>query len=677
MRDGRGPRDSRGRPKPTSRPPAPRSPRGPGGGRARDAGPGPRQWDRSPGGIPPGGIPPGGIPPGHRTAARSGRFGGSARAGMAGAARRAGLSRSNPYRRLRLGMLCVGFALSLVAVRLVQMQGLDWASYRADAQRLWIQRIRIPAQRGEITTADGTVLAMTIQTDTVTADPPQIEGTTRAATVALRQQVASALAGPLHMSAATIDHMLNHPTDPQYVLLASGVPATTGTRIADLMNHLNVGGIYLQPAYTRAYPNGDLASNLVGFTDVNGAGDMVGEAGIEESFNRLLAGRDGVQHVETGATGQPIPLAMDRVRPVIPGGNVRLTILSALQWKAQQACAADIRTFKASNCSVVVIQPATGRILALAQAPNFDPSHVTSLASTVDVPVADEFPPGSTAKVITVAAALEHGGQTPLSPYTVPYQLTMDGFTFHDADYHPVERLTLAGILAHSSNVGMVQVAHTISPQLQHDYLMNFGLGQPTGLPLPDATSGTVWPAGKWRTERDVQAFGQGLSVNAVQMASVYATIANGGVRVSPSIVAGTTGPGGHFHPAPAPHRQRVIQPATARSIIRMLQQVPYLDATLAAQPWGEIPGYSVASKTGTAQEGACQCVYGSSYIGMAPASDPQVVVAVNIQNPTRGGYYGNAVAGPVFYQVMRFALQTLKIPPDGGKRPIVPLTVP
>jgi len=164
-----------------------------------------------------------------------------------------------------------------------------------------------------------------------------------------------------------------------------------------------------------------------------------------------------------------------------------------------------------------------------------------------------------------------------------------------------------------------------------------------------------------------------------VQMAGVYATIANHGIRVSPSIVAGTTRAGGHFTPAPRPHRQRVLKASTSAELIRILQQVPYLDATIAAQPWGEIAGYSVASKTGTAQvwdpRKHCLCQYGSSYIGMAPASNPQLVVAVNIQNPKTADYFGNYVAGPAFYKVMTFALASLKIPPDGAKRPDVPLT--
>jgi cell division protein FtsI (penicillin-binding protein 3) len=561
--------------------------------------------------------------------------------------------------------------------RLIQLQGLEGATYQAAAEQFRQHRISVPAERGRITTSDGTILAMTVLKDTVTADPTQIIGTTPARTALERQRVADALAAPLGMPSATVLHLLRHPSSRHYVLLAQDVPTSSGARITALMNKLNVVGIYLTPTYTRAYPAGDLAGNLVGFTTATAAGDLAGRAGVEYSFNRLLAGRDGHEVVETGTDGQPIPLAADRVRPMVAGQDVRLTILSGLQWEAQRACARQVRLTRADSCTVVVMQPSTGRILALAQYPGCSSTDLACLTTTQDLPVSAVFPPGSTAKVITAAAALEHG-QTPMSPYTVPEQIMMDGFPFQDADPHPTERLTLAGILAHSSNVGMVQVAHHVSPQVQYQYFRSFGIGVPSGLPLPATSPGLLVPLPRyWSTLRDTLAFGQGVSATAVQMASVYATIANGGVRVQPTIVSGTTTAGGQFVPAPPPRRQRVLKAGTAAELVSILQQVPMLDATLANQPWGEIPGYSVAAKTGTAQIGKCQCRYGSSYIGFAPAGNPQVVVAVNVQNPRSADYFGNAVAGPVFYHVMKFALETLKIPPDRAKRPNVRLTAP
>lgn len=571
-----------------------------------------------------------------------------------------------------MALLCVGFVLSVVAGRLVQLQAFEGAKYQQLAQTLRLQPISVPAVRGSITTADGAVLAMTVQTDTVIADPAQITAMSQ------RQQIASLLASQLRQPAATFLYLLSHHVSPDYVVLAKNVSTTVASRISAMLTARQLPGITMQPSYARTYPGGGLASNLVGFTNTSSQGTLMGEAGLEQSLNSLLAGRAGEDAVETSTSGQAIPGATDHIHPMVPGRSVQLTIRSSLQWEAQRACAQQVRQAKADNCTVVVMQPGTGRILALAQAPGYDPAHVTSLASTQDLPVSAVFPPGSTAKIITAAAALERGGQTPMSPYSVPPQIVVDGFTFHDADPHPAERLTLAGVLAHSSNVGMVQVAQRISPQVQYQYFRSFGLGAPTGLPLPAESGGILAPPSKWwGDQRYTLAFGQGVSATAVQMASVYATIANGGVRVQPTIVAGTTGADGKLVPAPRPARHRVLQRSTAQELVRILQQVPWLDATLAAEPWGEIAGYSVASKTGTAQEGSCLCHYGSSYIGMAPASHPQVVVAVNVQNPRRGGYFGNMVAGPVFYHVMKFALQTLKIPPDGAKRPGVRLTAP
>ena len=283
------------------------------------------------------------------------------------------------------------------------------------------------------------------------------------------------------MTQPAILALLQHPTSKDYVVLKRNVSSTDAARIAAL----NEPGIAMTQAYTRAYPNGDLAANVVGFTNLDNAGDLLGEAGVEQSYNSVLAGRDGQSVVETGTLGQPIPVGQDKTRPAVPGGSVRLTIQADIQYEAEQACAAQVRKVQADSCTVVVMQPSTGQILALAQAPSFNPARPASLADTTDMPVTDVFDPGSTAKVITAAAALEQGGQTLMSPYTVPDQIIVDGFPFHDAEYHPTEQLTLAGIVAHSSNVGMVQVVQHVSPQVQYQYFKAFGIGEPSGLNLP------------------------------------------------------------------------------------------------------------------------------------------------------------------------------------------------
>jgi cell division protein FtsI (penicillin-binding protein 3) len=586
------------------------------------------------------------------------------------------LRRGSPRRRLRISLLCIALALALFAARLVQIEGFDSARYLIASRQQELHTIQIPVVRGNITSSDGTELAMTVQTDQVLADPKLIP-------VASRPGVAAKLAGPLKLSAAAILGMLNHPSSPQYQELSSGIPVAAASKISSL----GLPGIDEKATYNTVYPNGRLAANIVGFTNPSPSGDggLTGEAGLEQEYNSVLAGRDGSEEVEEGVDHEPIPLTEVRTSPGVPAKSLRLTIQADIQWKAEQVCAQRVALTHARNCSIVVMQPKTGAILAMAQWPTYNPSQVTNVNETTNISVANVFAPGSTLKPVTVAAALEDGGQTPLSAYTIPYSITMDGlYNFHDAEYHPTVRYTIAGILAHSSNVGMVQVAQHITPEQQYRFLRAFGLGSLSGLGLPGESQGLIPKPGSpgyYGDNRYEYAFGQGVGVTAVQMASIYSTIANGGVRVQPTIVAGTTTSTGHYVPAPKPSSRRVISKKTAAELMVMLQQVPGVDAQ-AGEPWGLIKGYTIAAKTGTAQvsepgKSKCAlCQYGSSYIGIAPADDPQLVVAVNVQDP-QGKYYGDEVAGPAFFDVAKFALQTMKIAPDDARTPHIRLTAP
>jgi cell division protein FtsI (penicillin-binding protein 3) len=569
--------------------------------------------------------------------------------------------RGDPSRRLGVVLLAIIFVLTLFGGRLVQLQGLESGRYRELASKEQDRTVSLPAQRGSITGANGEVLAMTVTTYTVTADPPDIPSAQQA-------KVASELAGPLGKPAATVLHLLQYPSSRDYVKLAAGISAQASSEITTL----DVPGVVQTPSYARVYPDGDVAANIVGFTSTPDApySNLAGAAGVELSENTLLAGHAGSEQVQVGTDGQQIPLAGSTEKPVVNGSNLRLTIIPSLQYAAQQACANRVKQTKAANCSVVIMNPHTGAVLAMAQWPTYNPSHIQSVADTTDIPVQNQFEPGSTAKVITAAAAFEHGGQTPMSAYNIPYQINEGGQLIHDAEWSPGERYTIAGIIAHSSNVGMSQVAKHITPQTQYAYLKAFGLGQPTGIQLPQENPGVLPPVSKWYADtRYTLSFGQGVAATAIQMADVYATIANNGVRVQPTLIAGTTNSAGKYTPAKASPSSRVIQPRTANELLQILQQVPAIDQE-GNQPWGIIPGYAIAAKTGTSQEsnGTCAlCVYGSSYIGMAPGNKPQVVIAVNVQNPKKGGYYGDVIAGPVFYQVAKTAIATLGILPDGA----------
>jgi cell division protein FtsI (penicillin-binding protein 3) len=575
--------------------------------------------------------------------------------------------RGEPSRRVGITLLAITIVLTLFAGRLVQLQGMESDYYKQAANAEKLTKISLPAMRGTIYGSDGLPLAVTVETYTVTADPPLIPNAGKPA-------VAQELAGPLGLTAAKVLSLLRHPTAPpewpkDYRKLATGVKAANEAKIAAF----NIPGLVMTPSFARSYPNGNATANVVGLTSVSpSTGAISGYAGLEEEYNSLLTGTNGSEEVETGLDGQTIPLAGTQDdTPAKDGESIKLTINPTLQYEAQQTCQQQVAKTKAQNCSVVVMQPKTGAILAMAQWPN--------QADGANIAVQNVFAPGSTAKVITAAAAFEHSSVTPMTPYNIPYVLYRGGQAIHDAEWSPGERYTVAGIIANSSNVGMSQVVASVPPSLQYEYLKNFGLDEPTGLNLPGESQGLLAPPSKWAAdERYTLAYGQGIAVNAVQMASVYATIANDGVRVQPTLIEGTYNAAGQYVPAKPSPPVRVIQPKTAKDLVSILQQVPAVDDE-ANQRWGDIAGYAIAAKTGTSSEPAsgsekpCPasnplCVHGSSYIGMAPGNGPQVVVAVNVQNPdTTTDYFGDEVAGPVFYSVMNFALQTLQIQPQPG----------
>jgi cell division protein FtsI (penicillin-binding protein 3) len=564
--------------------------------------------------------------------------------------------------------------LTLFAGRLVQIQGVDSAYYKTHANDEKLHKTALPALRGRIVSSDNQILAMTTETYQITADPPLIKKVSLAT-------VAQQLSGPLGLPAATILNLLQHPTSTDYVKLASGVSVANDQKIEALKVYDE--GINDQASYAMAYPDGEATANVVGFTSVNQqTGVIAGQAGVEEEYNKLLTGTTGSEEYEEGVTGQQIPGSLEETAAK-NGASIKLTINSVLQYDAMKACEQEVDKAQAKSCTAVIIQPKTGDILAMAQWPTWDQNTLTDAADATDMPDQDVFTPGSTAKVITASAAFEHGGKTPMSAYDIPYQIYRGGQWIRDAEYTANERYTIAGIIANSSNVGMSEVDASVPPQTQYDYLRNFGLDKPTGLGLPGETQGLLQPPSKWAAdERYTLAYGQGIAVNAIQMASVYATIANGGVRVTPRLVAGTYNAAGQYTPAAPSKATRVIKTKTAKELISILQQVPAVDET-ANQPWGIIPNYAVAAKTGTANESPNQpgekcpasnpiCIYGASYIGMAPGNGPQVVVAVNVQDPNKSNqdYFGDMVAGPVFYNVMENAIAELGIQPQPGLVP-------
>jgi cell division protein FtsI (penicillin-binding protein 3) len=565
----------------------------------------------------------------------------------------------DPVRRLNVGLLLIAFVLSLFAGRLVQLQGLaaDGYAHRAVQQRL--VKIDLPAIRGQITDAQGEPLAMTVDARAIYADPSRIKPEQR-------NQIAGSMSSILGLNPAAVLKLISTPNT-QFKYIAHGVRPDKARTISAL----DFPGIGTLPEYRRIYPNNSVAANVVGYVgrDGNGLG------GLEFTMNRMLAGRNGWQRVEISRDGQHIPMGEDQTLKPVPGRGLRLTLLRDLQYKAQVAIQKQVKATHAKSGSVIVIDPRSGQILAMASAPGFDPNNLTKAdpRNLGNRPVQEAFEPGSTNKVITAAATMEKGGVTPNTAFTVPDHITRYGRTFHDSHPHSTERLTFGGVLATSSNIGTIMASERISQQTLYQFLRGFGFGALTGVGLPGETPGLLRPPNQWSgTDRYPIAFGQTVSVNALQMASVYATIANGGVRVTPTLVAGTTDGHGGFLPSPAPAHRRVISAETANQIIHMLEGVTTHEGTA---PEAQIPGYRVAGKTGTAERvnPRCGCYrgggYTASFAGIAPADNPQLVVQVVLQDP-KGAHYGGEVAAPVFKDVMSFALQTQKIPPTGSKSP-------
>ncbi len=566
-------------------------------------------------------------------------------------------------RRLHLALLAAAVVFSLLAGRLVELQAVQAPEFAARAEAGRLRTVDLPAGRGAITDVHGRVLASSVEARDITADPTLVVDPAGTAG-ALARLLGLDLAGRRALEGRLTGER-------RFAYVARQVTPQAWAQV----ERLRLPGILSQPTSRRVYPAGGLAAGVVGFVGLDGEG----LGGMELGLQRELAGRDGSLTYESGPGGRQISTAASAELDPVHGVDVRLTIDRDIQWQAQQLIAQRVKDANADSGSVVVLDPRTGAVLALATAPTFDPADpgASPVADRGNRALSDIYEPGSTSKIMTAAAVLEEGALRPDSPVTVPPTLRFGDKVFHDHNKHPTLHLTFTGVLAKSSNIGTILAAQKIGDQKLYAYLQKFGLGQKTGLGFPGESKGLLPTPDTWsRAQFGTIAFGQGLSLNAVQAASVFATIANDGVRVQPSLVAATVAPDGVVAPAAPPQQTRVVSAATARTLRAMLETVVSDEGTA---PMARVPGYRVAGKTGTANrvDPACSCYrgYTASFIGFAPADAPRLVVAVTLQNP-RNGHYGGRLAGPVFRDVMGFALQTLKVPPTTTAPPRLRLTM-
>ena len=560
----------------------------------------------------------------------------------------------DPSTRHRLLISLVLVAVLALSGRLIWVQGLDASARAQEAVDQRTVTRPIPALRGDITDRNGTVLASSVQRYDVWVNQTQVDEYLQNSKTAEETGVKAAakeLAPVLGWSVSKTEKALTG--DAGFSYLQKNVePAVRDAAIS-----LKIPGIGADPVSDRIYPAGSVAGNVLGFVGADGSA----LAGTELSFDDELAGTDGKTTYERGAQGQIIPTGKQETTPAVDGDDVVLTLDRDLQWKAQQVVAGAVEQWGATGGSAVAYNARTGEVLALAEYPTYDPN-TPGKADAEDLgnrSISSVFEPGSTGKLFTMAAAIEEGTVTPESQYEVPYEKYFEGERIKDSHHHPDQRLTLAGVLKNSSNVGTVQISETLTPEVRHDYLLAFGLGQKTGVELPGESAGIVHPASDWtgRT-RYTTSFGQGYSVNALQMVSAVGTFANDGVRVQPSLISGVKEADGSVRPLGEPESTRVVSSETADTMQQLMDNAVDDETSSAA-----VPGYAIAGKTGTAQ--VPDGTYTASFIGFAPADDPEIVVGVFLFG-LNTFISGSRAAAPAFSELTTFTLQNQGIAPTG-----------
>ncbi|MFC7373865.1 peptidoglycan D,D-transpeptidase FtsI family protein [Brachybacterium sp. GCM10030268] len=558
-----------------------------------------------------------------------------------------------PAVRHRLLICMIMVAVMALSGRLIWVQGLDASARAQEAIEQRTVERTIPALRGDILDRDGTTMASSVERYDLWVNQRQVDDYKQNAEEGEASGVEAAaqeLAPVLDMSVADTEKALTGDSGFKYL------QKNVDPKVRDAVISLRINGIGADRVADRIYPAGSVGGNILGFVGSDGTA----LAGTELSFDEALSGTDGKTTYERGAGGQIIPTGKQETTPAVDGSDVVLTIDRDLQWKAQQIVAGAVDQWGATGGSAVVLNAKTGQVLALAEHPTFDPNDpgAAEEKNRGNRSISSVFEPGSTGKLFTMSAALEEGKVTPESQYEIPYEKYFDGHRIKDSHYHEHQRLTLAGVLKHSSNVGTVQVAETLSPDTRYDYLRAFGLGEPTGVELPGESAGILRPADEWNGRtRYTTSFGQGYSVNALQMVSAVGTFANDGVRVQPSLIDGTRQEDGSIEPAHQAESTRVVSSETAATMRALM------DNNVEEGSAASVTGYATAGKSGTAQTG--KDTYTASFIGFAPADDPDLVVGVFLFG-LDSFISGTKSASPAFSELTTFALQNQGIPPTG-----------
>lgn len=548
----------------------------------------------------------------------------------------------------RIVVLAAAFVVLLAAtfMRAVWIQVIQGAEYAEMAARQQRETIVVPAARGAILDHDGKPLALGKQSITVYANPRQVDRP---------RELALAAGHVLGADPETVYPLL---TDRSrgFVYIARKVDAEK----AEKLEKRRFAGVGFYPEELRFYPQGPVASQVLGYAGL----DNEGLEGLERSFESVLAGKPGSQTIVKDPFGRALDVVETRAET--PGRSIRLTLDDQVQANAEDVLQETVERWGARSASAIVMNPHTGDVLAMATAPRFNANRFATTRGDRrrNRAVTDTYEPGSTFKLVTVAAALEEGIVTPRSSFLLPPTIRVADRTIRESHSRGTERLTVREVIAQSSNVGTITIAQRLGEGQLASWIDRFGFGKPTGLDFPGESPGFALPLDQWSGSTiGTVPIGLGIAVTPIQMARAYAAIANGGVLVHPRLVERIGG-----QEAPVKPKKRVVSRAVSEQMLKMLKGV-VLEGTGTR---AAIPGYTVAGKTGTAAKidpsgRYSTSRYVASFVGMVPATKPRLVIMVMVDEP-RGDIYGGVVAAPAFAEIARFDVQHLEIPPDALK---------
>jgi cell division protein FtsI (penicillin-binding protein 3) len=577
----------------------------------------------------------------------------------------------NATKRLRLGLGVMLALLLVVGGKLFMVQGLDIGGMAEAALNNRLKPIELPAERGSILDAKGTVLANSVirynvvvdqRVNTKTDSFKRLEttGDKEKLVAVSRDQGISELAAVLGEDTEDLKEALTG--EQPYHIVAKDLKPDMEDRISKLQ----IPGIVTVGTSKRVYPNGSVAGGIVGFLQDG----TTGQAGLEQTQDEVLKGTPGKRLFEIGADGLRIPVGVDQLTPAQDGKDIKLTLNSDIQYFAQQAIQSQSDKLSAEWGVIIVSDIKTGNIIAMADtnAPDpTDPGKVAAKDRGVRS-VTAAYEPGSVEKMITASALIEEGKSSPLDEFTIPPSYVVDGQVFNDAFDHGTEHRTLAGILGWSMNTGTVMAGQRLSKEQRHDWLQRFGIGEAPEIGLPAEASGILTPSDQWDGRQEYTVlFGQGVSQSTLQTVRAYQTIANGGVMLQPRLIDSYISPDGTEEKVPAKDPRQVVSKETAKQVRDILESA----VTEGQIKDAAIDGYRVGAKTGTS-ESPCDdgksgyCGYTASMVGMAPMDDPRFIVEVVLQRP-RGSIYG-ITNGPVFRSVMSQVLRTYNVEPSTGE---------